>query len=331
MNIAKRLETYGYAVVPCLVEEARSGKLKEQMRSALSEMPEFVDPKNMVLTGERFVQGGFAALGNPSSFHHTFVRKIRKKAYDVMVREVFTDFLAADPGLKLEQVIDRLMFRRASQKPSRESWHRDESSDALPNDEIFGGWINLDEYEHYFSGCPGTHTEVKSNRGFARIKDPKPYIAKKQLIRIPPGHVFIFNERMVHEVVRVSGTKDDQHRLFLGWRLTYADQPLFRDVVDRMLVMAPMQIKSGQEANIYPQLYWTNWRDRLVDWSRRNVKKEFREFRTLKKTGEVFLVAQQNMNPLGPGFECCPQYLDEEIFMHLPHRPSIRGNKKRKV
>lgn len=330
MTYRKQLEVNGYVVIPCLQTSAKGGTLRKDMREALSEMPEFIDPKAMLENKVRFVQGGFAAMGNPSSFHHKFVRDIRRAAHQCVLKHVFGDILADFPNLKFEQVIDRLMFRRPDQRPGKESWHRDEAKNALEEDTVYGGWINLDNYDQFFSGCPGTHRKVSGNKGFARIKNTAEFDSLRQKIRIPPGHIFIFYERMVHEV-RPSPKKEDQHRLFLGWRTTYSDKPLFPDLRKRLALLKPMQIKSGQEAAVWPQLYWTNWRPRLQAWSQSHVKPEYRTQATVKSgndKGKTYDVAQRYMEPLMRA-DCCPPYEEEEIALYEPHRPAQRGDKKR--
>ena len=99
-----------------------------------------------------------------------------------------------------------MLFRRPPAKPGAESWHRDESLNAKEGDTIYGGWINLDTEPQYFSGCPKSHLEpdaMRRNQGFARIdkKDYPRYNAMKKKITIAPGDIFIFYERMVHEVL----------------------------------------------------------------------------------------------------------------------------------
>ena len=43
------------------------------------------------------------------------------------------------------------MYRRPLDIPSKESWHSDESIHSKDEDEIFGGWINLNiENNQYF-------------------------------------------------------------------------------------------------------------------------------------------------------------------------------------
>ena len=165
----------------------------------------------MLEEGEKFQQGGcaFTHVGQ----HSLFCRSLRLIAHNTVLTNVFGAMLEADPKLQFEQCFDRTMIRRPTQTPGKESFHRDESPGALPTDTVYGGWINLDPFDQYFSGCPGTHEEVSGNRGFARIKDAHllaRYKGKQQLITIPPGHIFIFYERMVHELLE----KENQHRMF---------------------------------------------------------------------------------------------------------------------
>ena len=162
--------------------------------------------------------------------------------------------------------------------------------------------MNLDPFDQYFSGCPGTHKEVAQNRGFAKIgkEEMKKYKDKQQLITIPPGHIFIFYERMVHEVLP-SKKKEDQHRMFLGWRTTYSNRPLVPNVEPLMSLQAPMPIKSGQQCTQYSTMHWTNWRQRLSDWSVKNFKPQFLEERTVKsgkEAGKTYTVVQRTMKPL---------------------------------
>ena len=326
MNNITHLKTHGYVVIPCL---NNVGDYTREFRETLARMPEYKDPRNMVEVGEHFVGGGFAALGNPSSFHNTCVRKIRAIAHECVLMSVFETLLSQDKYLLFEQVIDRMMFRRAPKKPGREAWHRDESPNALKGDTIYGGWINLDETSQYFSGCPGTHLEVgNENTGFAKI--PKTEHARynqlKKKIEIPPGHIFIFYERMAHEVLPTS-RKGDLHRLFLGWRTTYSKEPLFTDLEERLQKRAVMQIKSGQTPPMYPRLYWSNWRNLLEAWSNNLVDncthKKSITSKSSTSYGDSYKVAHRYMESLedyGLITDLCPPYTQDEVNILKPHR-----------
>ena len=362
MNYPEHLDKYGYVVIPCLEKflgvDDKLNNYTQEFRTAVSNFPEYNAPKNMVDNGIPFVKGGFAALGNPSSFHNTFVRKIRKIAHSCVLNTVFLDILDENKDLKFEQIIDRMLFRRAGDKPVAESWHRDESSGCKPGDTIYGGWINLDHYSQWFSGCPGTHKEVETNRGFAAIDNPKTmkrkrnesdeeYVKRKAVantewnrlqslkkkIEIPPGHIFIFYERMIHEVVP-SPKPQDQHRIFLGWRTTTCNEPLIPDLEKRLRDFAIIPIKSGQTPWMYSSNHWmyTNNREKLVEWSKilKDKCTEFREIKSGQFKGEKYRVVHRFMRSLKEYDlilypQLYPPYTQEEIDILKPQRYDIEN------
>ncbi len=328
MDYTKHLNEQGWVTIPCLEPHARKGELRQKLRDVFKNNPEFIDGRKMMAENEKFQQGGcaFTHVGQ----HDPFCRLLRVRAHSEVLKKVFGPMLEADSKLQFEQCFDRTMIRRPSQTPGKESFHRDESPGALPTDTVYGGWINLDPFPQYFSGCPGTHKEVSKNRGFAKIgkEELKKYKGKQKLIPIAPGHIFIFYERMVHEVLP-SKKKEDQHRMFLGWRTTYSKEPLVPNVEELIKLQAPMPIKSGQQCTQYSQMHWTNWRPRLSDWSVKNFKPQFLCKRTVKsgkEAGKTYTVVQRTMKPLkAPGMEEAgiyhyPEYEPHEIDIMKPGR-----------
>ena len=315
------LQTKGYITIPIFDAGERTELLKE-LQAITAKFQEY---KKLEENG--LVMGGFGAFGNPSSFHNPWVRKIRSLIHPHMLNTVFEEPLKSDPDLNFEQDIDRMMIRTPFQKVGKESWHRDESKWAKKRDIIFGGWVNFDDFHHYFSACPGTHNEEDAklkNKGFARIekKDFHKYEAIKQAIPVPPGHILIFNERMVHEV-RPSG-KQTIHRLFMGWRLTYSEEALFRNgnkqldgLLDRMAVVP---IKSGQVPAIYASAHWNFHPQKIVDWSERIVD-QCKEDR-IRKGEKSYRIVHRHMKSMKEyGFALYEPYTEEEIAMLKPHRP----------
>jgi|UniRef100_A0A6C0J1Q4 hypothetical protein len=76
-------------------------------------------------------------------------------------------------------LIDRMMVRNPGVKPSPETWHRDVAPTELLLDDaiVYGGWINLDNKDQYFSCIIGSHLGIKLKNlksGFANI--PKTHI-----------------------------------------------------------------------------------------------------------------------------------------------------------
>ncbi|RYG64537.1 hypothetical protein EON64_13785 [archaeon] len=73
------------------------------------------------------------------------------------------------------------------------------------SDIIYGGWVNLDEHlTHSFSCVSGSHKPngTDASIGFARVSaaEQRTYSQKKRVYPIPPGHMVVFNELLVHEV-----------------------------------------------------------------------------------------------------------------------------------
>jgi hypothetical protein len=209
------------------------------------------------------VEGGFAAMGNPSSFHNPFVRKLRMAAHVAVLESGVIPF-AADENF--EQVADRLMLRRSIKNPTAEAWHRDEAKFAVPGDTVYGGWVNLDtERAQVFSMVPFSANQVAGqNNGFARVDESEHVDMVNSSFRVvvPPGHILIFNERTIHEVVArplyvsdirgKTGSQLARCRLFFGWRTTKATTPITPNLDARLEAQEALPIKSGQHAHPNP-------------------------------------------------------------------------------
>ena len=315
------LNENGYIVIEIpWMNETRLLKMRKEFDDTLKDFREFKTD------AEDYILGGFSALGNPSSFHNMFVRTLRMYA----MAEVFYLFKAMIdkmPGdeWKLEQTIDRMLYRLPGKSPSRETFHRDEAISALESDKIFGGWINLNLFSQYFSCVPGTHKGVQGHSGFNKIKDKdaiENYNKKKQSIEIPPGHIMIFYENMVHEVV-AKKTTETMYRLFTGWRITESDECLLgnEELLRRLKDNAYLPLKSGQEPPIYSKLHWTNHISMLQAFSDTNVKDKFKELRKMKSTNREHFVAQRHMMSLKEANEqLYPPYSEREINMYIPSK-----------
>ena len=209
----------------------------------------------------RFVGGGFAALNNPSSFHNQFVRSLRMHVHGMAV---FRDLFGMAPGghnqgaTHLEQVIDRMLIRQTDQSPGEDAWHRDIALGTRQGDRVFGGWVNLNDTDQAFSCVPGSSSEERhitpnDPTGFAKIEEEDHYkiIARSYKVMIPPGHMIVFNEDTIHEVMP-SHANERMLRLFTGWRLSRWEpfgpdpKPLIPDLRRRLEQQEGMPLKSGQ-------------------------------------------------------------------------------------
>lgn len=323
------LQRDGIAVIPVnWMDGARRAKVRQDFERTVRSFPEFKQ------NADQFVLGGFSAFGNPASFHNLFVRSIRQYAMYELVPlfKALVDSQANPGEWRLEQVVDRMMWRPVGLSATAESWHRDEADLAKEDDMVFGGWWNFDDIDQGFSCIPGTHREVSGHKGFVTIKSKEEKLAltndpRKRLVKIPPGHIMIFYENLLHEVLAKARKKGqpDQMRQFLGWRVTKDDTPLYPvgDLFERQGVM---QLKSGQTPPMYAKLHWTNWKPKLEKFSTDNMVPRVLEAKTVKSktskdAGKVFNVVEREMRSLADyGFPLYPKYAPHEISMHVPRR-----------
>ena len=271
-----------------------------------------------------FVLGGFSALGNPSSFHNPFVRKMRRGVHPTAKRVITKSFtnIIQEKNYKFVQDIDRLLIREKGLKPTAESWHRDIAADQT-DEIVFGGWLNLDTENHYFSCILGSQQHNETTEGFVTIKDKnliQKYNREKTIVEIPPGALLIFNETLIHEVLAKS-TSFVQHRLFMGWRLTTRTQPAIPNLIHLLQTQSVIPLKSGQIPPLYGKLHWTNWRQRIELFSK-NIRSECLENRTVqsgKEKGKQYTIVAQFMNSLEHyNFQKYKPYKQKEIDILIP-------------
>lgn len=265
----QQLERTGVAVIPIIPKDELSD-YRSEFKNTLREFPEYDrDEKNPDLNklGNTLVYalGGFGALGNPASFHNPFARNLRQRIYTEakpFFEEIFSRMLDEErrDKIKLQIHIDRMLFRRKGQKPSAESWHRDmrpKKTKWPHDDETYGGWVNLNDFDQTFSCIPGTHLGVKykdidSGQSFSIIpKDKiKLYSKYKRKFKCPPGHEFIFPQYIIHEVYP-GKLNSDMYRLHTIWRTSTSNVPFHHDFNQRIKEQAIIPLPSGQLPPVY--------------------------------------------------------------------------------
>jgi hypothetical protein len=314
--IADALLKNGVAVVDCTAY----GPFVHDFDAALHGMPEFKQ------NPDGYVMGGFAALGNPSSFHNPFVRKARAMLHvqAAAVFQAYASQASLPRGTHLEQLMDRMLFRPAGKVPTKESWHRDQSP-VDEDDRVFGGWLNCDPIgadPQVFSCVLGTHNDKRGPKGFAKIDKTvarrERYDQRCTQVAVPPGHWIVFHQNIVHEVNAVR-RDSPQRRVFAGWRLTVSDQPLFGEILRVCTNQGVPRLPSGQKVPMYAALHWTYERNRklLLDWSAAAIKPELLVQRELK--GKTLTVVPRFMSSLKElGLAMYPEYSKEELALLRP-------------
>jgi hypothetical protein len=322
MDISNRehLDKEGYVVIP-FADKEKLKTLQEEFDETLNSFIEYKSTSRCKKEG--FVLGGFSALANPSSFHNNFVRRLREWCMAHLIDNLFRCY----EQHYLEQIIDRMMYRPIGFTPSKESWHRDEAPNALKSDKTFGGWINLDSVNQFFSAVPRTHNEVKGLNGFVPIKDKKEkekYNKNKIKIVIPPGHILVFYENMIHEVLSKK-SKTPIKRVFLAWRLTKHSQTYFSNIDVLLRNQSVMPLKSLQIPPMYAKLHWTNWRTKIELFSD-NIIDECKEKKTMKSgkdKGKSYYITQRHLSSLSDLKRNIKPYSRREIKLYKPNNEWI--------
>lgn len=315
-RIARSLRTRGFAVVNVGKTSEQLAEIRRRIDIEIEDFREYAGDAS-----SRSPLGGFAAYGNPSSFHNETVRGLRVESYKYI--EGILDSLKPSESYLKEAIIDRLMVRPKGASPSAESWHRDEAVNALDDDIVLGGWWNFDDAPSYLSCVKGSHKGVHGHSGFARVskEESAKFSAVNIHVEVPAGAILLFNEQLAHEVL---GKKlsHKSYRLFLGWRITTSTVPLDKDLPQKLEKQSAIQIKSGQEPPMWAKLHWTNWVNKLADFSKNFDKKcvEKMTVKSGKNAGNVYDIVHRHMKSLEEyGYKKYPQYTPQETKILYPH------------
>lgn len=268
-QVASALLTNGYVVV-CVMNNDQLATVRSGL---LSDMATYKDvtPGNT----KPLVLGSFGALGNAASFHSPAVRNLRKVIHGVgfpyMAETAQSLYDRDGDEFNVSQVIDRLRVIQPKSVTNKETWHRDISP--FSDDMVFGGWVNLDFSDQYFSCVPGTHNDplFVARKGFSKEKHTETLTSggvrlvngkPVQKVTIPPGCMLIFSERILHEICK-SKTDITSMRLHTAWCLTKGDSPLIPKLDQILKRQKPVTVKSGQHPPVFAQLHAVNWPEKL--------------------------------------------------------------------
>jgi len=301
---AQTLVARGAVAIP-VIDPQWLPLMQVKFNKALQEFPEYLrDPKDPTLVQRpdqstdgpqhiKYVLGSFGALGNPGSFHNSFVRNLRWRLHEQVV-PLFSRMRAAGEDRltnqhKVHVIPDRMRILTHDAKISAESWHRDTTPQkfTLDDDIIFGGWVNLDPVKpQRLSALLDSHRvlpdlpealSTTGHEGFATFSedDQAMLTAYRDTLKVddtevivPPGHLLIFYQELIHEVVprpkigvRALAANPDlarpEYRLFTAWRLTRDASALLPTLPGNYFSdMEVPHLKSNQAARMYPPTYY---------------------------------------------------------------------------
>ena len=287
LDFYTQLTQRGVAVLKIIDSGEELKSFQTEFRETIEKFPEYKEG------AQSHVIGGFAAFGNPASFHNELVRKLRLRAYNRLKPHMQTINQKRFDQTQLynfESLFDRMMFRHKGSSPTAESWHRDvmPANKIGHDDELLGGWINLDATSQYFSAVPGSHLNIRQSEivtGFDTLSsnierdlrqqnnfkempksDQIKFINKKlreftqqdfaHRIEVPPLHIVVFPQYIMHEVIATK-SKHDMMRLFTTWRLTFSDQALhsFNKYQENIILDQAVPCLGG---GMFPPMYSSN-------------------------------------------------------------------------
>ena len=237
----------------------------------LNEMPEF-----NTLHGKPL--GAFGRHGHASSFHHPFIRALRRRIFRKVSDRLYKIF---GPGWYIQNVLDGFCERTAG---FSESLHRDCSVVYTAEDNahraaghvermVLGGFTNLSDKTIYFSCVTGTQYAQSGNSGFDKCSSEEvialtPHL---RLVAVPPFHHCAFNEQISHEVFSVPKHTIKSYRLFGKFYLTRDGTSIFpedqiRECVESQGIpkLSPKQLPPMYAQN---HLCYPNNRIKLVEYS----------------------------------------------------------------
>jgi len=292
---AHSLHRYGFAVVPVFDSDETRRKWAGRVWAALDDMPEFrvKGRKAHRVLGGFGAYGNPSSFHHPTL--QQLRAKLKKNVSMPLFRALMQYAAYGDNArceMLFDRVCVRA---KAFGDVSKESWHRDVHDGpkyghrALPRtldggrhlDDIFGGWLNLSDGPTSFRGIAGSHRgadAVEAQRrggGFAALSKAEieaQHVEHRLALQangrigtadtdadghivVPPGHLLVFYQRLLHAVAGGKQPEEPQLRLFVGHRITTETVPLFP--LERVLANnAVPPIPSGQTPPMYSQNHY---------------------------------------------------------------------------
>lgn len=250
-----KLYEEGYCVIPIFSSENMES-LSQQFSKTCEEAKELKPVDEIGEERFRFCLGGVGYIPLPSVFYHPFVRSLYaeayKKAQDLKIFEFYKSKAFSENDMKdvtCKLVPDRPLYRFPDQVVCETGkWHRDIAPKLGPENEdvCFGGWVNLNfDKNQHFKAYKQSHQsnhpivnrlscEQEKRIGFSNFKKEDQTVLRDNwelfgggLITIPPGHMLIFRESLIHVVKKNPPINTPILRIHTSFLLSTNPVPLF--------------------------------------------------------------------------------------------------------
>jgi hypothetical protein len=295
----------------------------------------------------KFVLGGVGYVPFASLWYDPIVREITKKAYEtVLKKNVFGGIMENTKYISM--LPDRPLIRFPGQKVNEKGkWHQDDAANSVEDiDTIFGGWINLNsDVTQYFKAIPKTHKNdhpifdnlIQKNggkRGYANFtsETDQKFLKKywesniKTLIEIPPGHMLIFEETLIHTVFPNPPIDKPILRLHTSFNISSSNVPLHdrpfqakhrknRKLKDLFKDQELVPVRSGQNTPLYsPFNLFPNNAHAVDELSNHYIS-------ACKKNNRVmrFLPSLKEISEISTNISMHPPMTEQEISYYVPH------------
>lgn len=291
--LANKLYEEGYLVTRVMSDE-EANEMHDSIFATISRFPEYkvTDITKPRVLGGFGAYGNPSSFHNPDVRK---IRGIAKNEALRVCMPLMSELKEKHPSkfpdvpFYLFGMFDRLCVRHETYgNVTKEDWHRDTYSSTKyasqgekmkpmgESDLMLGGWVNLNstkqEMKHqYFNCVPGTHTDIfnssrkrKQNddaevdgEGFQREDADLVhyYNENKKRILVPPGHMIMFFQGLIHEVAPNAKSKEFNTRLFVGHHISKNDSGLYYpQIANWILYQGVPRLPSGQ----WPPMYSIN-------------------------------------------------------------------------
>lgn len=304
----------------------------------------------------QFVLGGVGYVPFPSFWYNPFIQTLYQIVFKKIIEnKIFDLLLNENKNMKISMSPDRPLIRFPTQIVDETGkWHQDDAANATEEDRIFGGWVNLNkDVTQYFKCIPGTHKHTHTifnsleqkngaRRGFASFKNKQDTQflesywrdnIEQQLVEIPPGHILIFEENMIHTVFK--NPKTDKHILRIHTSFVISQNNIALNDRNKVIENEKLEglfenqelvpVRSGQKTPLFSPFHYTPKLKYLVENLSIIYKDHLKDDNGCIKR---YLISLREQNELDNSINMQPKMTKDDKSIYYPSRGpwNLRNN-----